>query len=114
MATINGKPVRCLLDSAGSSDMGSHRIARACGLHNFPKAEVFNTTDVRDPLALQGYKGVPVVVPGLPPIYTEIYETIDSGIYDIQRIYRGNIIYNLIIDLVVPIGVYRLGIKYNF
>jgi len=38
VVNINGRPVKMLLDSAGSSDMLSHKSARVCGLHNFPKA----------------------------------------------------------------------------
>jgi hypothetical protein len=82
IVNINGIPTEILLDSAGSTDMISHTNAKLCGLESFPKAEVFRTTDARGTLILQGYKGVPVVVPGLPPIYTEIYETIPNGIYN--------------------------------
>jgi hypothetical protein len=63
-------------------NMPSHTSAKLYRLHSFPKAEVFRTTDARGPLILQGHKGVPVVVPGLPPIYTEIYEAIPNGIYN--------------------------------
>jgi hypothetical protein len=79
---INGRLIKVLLDSAGAADMISHTSTKSCGLHSFPKAEVFRTTDARGTLILQGYKGVPAVVPGLPPIFTEIYETIPNGIYN--------------------------------
>jgi len=78
---VNGRPIKMLLDSAGSADMLSHNSARVCGLYKFPKVEVFNTTDSRGSLTLQSYRGVPIQVSGLPPIFTKMYECIDNGIY---------------------------------
>lgn len=79
---VNGVTVPMLLDSCGSTNMLSHKTAKACGLHKFPRAETFHTTDSGGPLILQGYQNIPVQVPGLPPIFTNIYDTIPNGIYD--------------------------------
>jgi hypothetical protein len=79
---VNGVPVTMLLDSAGSASMLSHNGARHTNLHAFPKGKIFKTTDSRGPLVLQGYRKVPVKVPGLPPIFTELYECIPDGIYE--------------------------------
>lgn len=79
---VNGRPIEMLLDSCGSADMISHKSAKLCGLHNFTKAEIFPTTDSQGPLILQGYQNVPVQVPGLPSIFTKVYETIPNGIHN--------------------------------
>jgi hypothetical protein len=56
--------------------------ASTCRLHTFPKADIFHTTDSGEPLVLQGFRNVPIEVPGLPPIFTNVYEVIPNGIYD--------------------------------
>jgi hypothetical protein len=79
---VNGVSRPMLLDSAGSANMLSHKRAKRCRLQHFPKGKIFETTDSRGRLILQGYKNVPVNVPGLGNIFTKIYEAIPNGVYN--------------------------------
>ena len=79
---MNGVRDNFLVDSTGSANMISHELAKRCGLHKFPKAEIFKTTDSRGALILQGYKSACANFRITTSIY---YEVIPNGIYSDEQ-----------------------------